>query len=189
LTYTEVEKVTGEAGDFKVTLNKKPRYVIEDNCTGCATCVEYCPVEVPDPYNQDLSANKAVHIYFSQAVPLVTYIHEDCLYLKEKKCAICEGVCTHDAIDLHQEPEEIKVDVGAIVLSPGYETFDPGLRGDFGYGKFENVVTSLDFERLLCATGSIRRRSPGFNAWAPGRSPRAATATARRFAAPTPRSR
>jgi heterodisulfide reductase subunit A len=153
LTYTEVEKVTGEAGDFKVTLNKKPRYVIEDNCTGCATCVEYCPVEVPDPYNQDLSANKAVHIYFSQAVPLVTYIHEDCLYLKEKKCAICEGVCTHDAIDLHQEPEEIKVDVGAIVLSPGYETFDPGLRGDFGYGKFENVVTSLDFERLLCATG------------------------------------
>ncbi len=153
LTYTEVDHVEGEAGDFKVSLHKKPRYVREDKCTGCAVCVEYCPVKVPDPYNQDLSANKAVHIYFSQAVPLVTYIHEECLYLKEKKCAICEGVCQNDAIDLHQEPEKIDLNVGAIVLSPGYRTFDPGVRGDFGYGTMENVVTSLDFERLLCATG------------------------------------
>ncbi|MBW2145020.1 MAG: CoB--CoM heterodisulfide reductase iron-sulfur subunit A family protein, partial [Deltaproteobacteria bacterium] len=143
----------GEAGDFKVTLNKKPRYIIEDKCTGCGTCVEYCPVEYPDPYNQDLSANKAVHIYFSQAVPLVTYIHESCIYLKEKKCSICEGVCKNDAIDLHQEAQKVEVKVGAIVLSPGYEAFDPKLRGDYGYGKMENVVTSLDFERLLCATG------------------------------------
>ncbi len=153
MTYTEIERVTGEAGDFTVTLNKKPRYVIEENCTGCAVCVEYCPVKVPDPYNQDLSANKAVHIYFSQAVPLVTYIHEDCLYLKEKKCAICEGVCKNDAIDLHQEPEKMEIKVGAIVLSPGYEAFDAKKRGDYGYGTMENVVTSLDFERLLCATG------------------------------------
>jgi heterodisulfide reductase subunit A len=146
--------VAGEAGDFKVTLNKKPRYVIEDKCTGCATCVEYCPVKVPDPYNQDLSSNKAVHIYFSQAVPLVTYVDEEtCLYLKEKKCAICEGVCKNEAIDLHQEAEKLEVKVGAILLSPGYEIFDPRLRGDYGYGKMENVVTSLDFERLLCATG------------------------------------
>jgi heterodisulfide reductase subunit A len=115
--------------------------------------VEYCPVEYPDPYNQDLCANKAVHIYFSQAVPLVTYIHESCLYLKEKKCAICEGVCKNEAIDLHQEPQKLEVKVGAIVLSAGYEAFDPELRGDYGYGKMENVVTSLDFERLLCATG------------------------------------
>ena len=153
MTYTEVDAVEGEAGDFKVTLNKKPRYVIEDKCTGCATCVEYCPVEVPDPYNQDLSSNKAIHIYFSQAVPLVTYIEESCIYLKEKKCRICEGVCKNDAIDFHQEPEKVEVKVGAIVLSPGYETFDPKLRGDYGYGKMQNVVTSLDFERLLCATG------------------------------------
>ena len=115
--------------------------------------MEYCPVNVPDPYNQDLSASKAVHIYFSQAVPLVTYIHEDCLYLKEKKCAICEGVCKNEAIDLHQTPEEVKVKVGTIVLSPGYEAFDPKLRGDYGYGRMQNVLSSLDFERLLCATG------------------------------------
>jgi heterodisulfide reductase subunit A len=108
---------------------------------------------VPDPYNQDLSSNKAVHIYFSQAVPLITYIDENCLYLKEKKCRICEAVCENDAIDLQQMPEKVAVNVGAIVLSPGYEVFDPKLRGDYGYGRFENVVTSLDFERLLCATG------------------------------------
>ncbi len=108
---------------------------------------------VPDPYNQDLSSNKAIHIYFSQAVPLITYIDESCLYLKEKKCHICEGVCKNDAIDLHQEAEKLEVKVGAIVLSPGYEVFDPKVKGDYGYGKFENVVTSLDFERLLCATG------------------------------------
>ncbi len=153
LTYTEVERVEGEAGDFKVTLVKKPRYVMEDKCTGCTVCVEYCPIQVPDAFNQDLSSNKAIHIYFSQAVPLVTYIDENCLYLKDKKCTICQGVCQNEAIDLHQEPEKVEVKVGAIVLSPGYETFDPKLRGDYGYGRFANVVTSLDFERLLCATG------------------------------------
>jgi heterodisulfide reductase subunit A len=108
---------------------------------------------VPDPYNQDLSSNKAVHIYFSQAVPLITYIDENCIYLKEKKCRICEGVCKHDAIDFHQTEEKIEVKVAAVVLSPGYDVYDPEVKGDYGYGKFENVVTSLDFERLLCATG------------------------------------
>jgi heterodisulfide reductase subunit A len=108
---------------------------------------------VPDPYNQDISSNKAVHIYFSQAIPLITYIDESCLYLKEKKCRICEAVCENEAIDLRKKPEKVEINVGAIVLSPGYEPFDPKVKGDYGYGKFENVVTSLDFERLLCATG------------------------------------
>jgi len=108
---------------------------------------------VPDPYNQDISSNKAVHIYFSQAVPLITYIDENCLYLKEKKCRICEGVCKNNAIDFQQTPEKMEVNVGAIVLSPGYEAFNPKVKGNHGYGTFENVVTSLDFERLLCATG------------------------------------
>jgi len=111
-------------------------------------------VNVPDPYNQDLSSNKAIHIYFSQAVPLVTYIDPDtCLYLKENKCTICEGVCKNDAIDLEQKPQKIEIKVGAVILSPGLEPFDPELRNEYGYGKFENVVTSMDFERLLCATG------------------------------------
>jgi heterodisulfide reductase subunit A len=166
LTYTEVERVKGGAGDFTVTLTKKPRYIKEDKCTGCTTCVEFCPVNVPDPYNQDLSLNKAIHIYFSQAVPLVTYIDpEACLYLQGEKCTICRGVCQNKAIDFDQEAEEVDIEVGAILLCPGYEVFDPKLKGDYGYGKFENVITSLDFERLLCATGpyegEIRRPSDG----------------------------
>ena len=153
LTYTEVDRVEGEAGDFSVTLIRKPRYIIESRCTGCTTCVEYCPVVVPDPFNQDLSGNKAVHIYFSQAVPLVPYIDDRCLYLEDQKCSICVGVCKNEAIDFKQKAEKQEIKVGAIVLSPGYGVFDPEVRGDYGYGEIENVVTSLDFERLLCATG------------------------------------
>ncbi len=153
LTYTEVKEVEGEAGNFKVTLLKKPRYIIEENCTGCTTCMEYCPVLVPDPYNQGLCFSKAVHIYFSLAVPLISYIDENCLYLKEEKCRICEMVCDNNAIDFTQKPEKIEIKVGAIILSAGFEIFDPSVRGDFGYGKFKNVITSLDFERYLSSTG------------------------------------
>ncbi|MHC4064252.1 MAG: FAD-dependent oxidoreductase, partial [Planctomycetota bacterium] len=153
LTHTEVETVKGEAGDFTVTLTRKPRFVKEEVCKGCTVCAEYCPVPILDPFNQDLSTNKAIHIYFSQAVPLVPYIDEACLFLKDGSCSICVGVCKNHAIDLHQTPETKEVQVGAVVLAPGYSPFNPGLRGDYGYGTIENVVTSLDFERLLCATG------------------------------------
>jgi heterodisulfide reductase subunit A len=153
LTYTEVKEVEGTKGDFKVTLTKKPRYIVEDKCTGCATCTEYCPALIPDPYNQGMSTSKAVHIYFSIAVPLISYIDENCLYLKEKKCRICEAVCENGAIDFSQQPEKMEVKVGAILLSPGFELFDPGVKQEYGYGKMPNVVTSLDFERLLSATG------------------------------------
>jgi len=157
--------VEGEAGDFQVTLVKKPRYIIEDKCTGCGTCAEYCPVQYPDRFNQDISQNKAVHIYFSQAIPLIAYIDESCLYLKEGKCRICEAVCENGAIDLGQKPERQEVSVAAILLSPGYEPYDPKEKGDYGYGRYENVVTSLDFERLLCSTGpyegEILRASDG----------------------------
>ena len=153
MTYTEVDSVEGEARDFKVTLIKKPRYVIESKCTGCTVCVEYCPVKYPDQFNQEISQNKAIHIYFAQAIPLVSYIDDSCLYLKEKKCTICQSVCKSNAIDFNQKAEKVAVKVGAIVLSPGFEPFDPKLKNDYGYGKFENVVTSLDYERLLCATG------------------------------------
>jgi heterodisulfide reductase subunit A len=145
--------VEGEAGDFKVTLMKKPRYVVESKCTGCTTCVEYCPVKYPDQFNQEISKHKAVHIYFAQAIPLITYIDESCLYLKEKKCRICEGVCKNQAIDLNQTTEKVEINVGAIILSPGLEPFDPKVRDEYRYGKFENMVTSLDYERLMCATG------------------------------------
>jgi heterodisulfide reductase subunit A2 len=156
MTYTEVDSVEGEEGNFNVTLNRKPRYILEDKCTGCTTCVEYCPVNYPDPYNQGISMSKAVHVYFAQALPLITYIDESCLYLKEKKCRICVGVCKNDAIDLNQKAKKLDINVGAIILSSGLEPFDPKLREDYGYGKFKNVVTSMDYERLLSATGAYQ---------------------------------
>ncbi len=143
----------GEAGNFTVRLTKKPRYIIEDKCTGCTVCVEYCPVKYPDEYNQRISDNKAVHVYFAQAIPLITYIDESCLYLKEGKCKICEGVCKNNAIDLNQKPEKREIKVGAIILSPGMEPYDPKVRKEYRYGEFVNVVTSMDYERLLCSTG------------------------------------
>lgn len=140
-------------GNFKVTLVKKPRYIIESKCKGCTTCVEYCPVKYPDQFNQEISLNKAVHIYFAQAIPLVAYIDESCLYLKENKCRICEGVCKNNAIDLNQTREKQEINVGAIILSAGLEPFDPKVRAEYHYGEFRNVVTSMDYERLLCSTG------------------------------------
>ncbi len=166
LTLSEVAGVEGKAGDFKVTLIRKPRYILEDKCTGCGSCAEYCPVRVPDKYNQDLSNSKCIHIYFPQATPLRSYIDDEkCLFLTDKKCQICVRVCQKNAIDLHQKPRKVEVQVGAVILASGYEIFDPGLRQDYGYGMLKNVITSLDFERMLCATGphqgEIKRPSDG----------------------------
>jgi len=110
-------------------------------------------VEYPDQFNQEISENKAVHIFFAQAIPLIAYIDESCLYLKEKKCRICENVCKADAIDLGQKAQKMEIKVAAIVLATGYDTYDPSLKNEYGYGRMTNVVTSMDFERLLCATG------------------------------------
>ncbi len=97
--------------------------------------------------------NKAVHVYFAQAIPLITYIDESCLYLKEKKCRICERVCKNNAIDLNQTLEKKEIRVGAIILSAGLEPFDPKVKKEYHYGEFDNIVTSMDYERLLCSTG------------------------------------
>jgi heterodisulfide reductase subunit A len=117
-------------------------------------CTEYCPIQYPDSFNQDISHSKAVHVYFSQAFPLVAYIDESCLYLKEKKCQLCQRVCKANAIDFKQKPENVDINVGAILLSTGLELFDPKVSQEYHYGEFINVVTSMDFERLLSATGA-----------------------------------
>ena len=143
----------GQSGDFKITLKTRPRYIIEDKCTGCTTCVEYCPVEYPDKYNQGISDNKAVHVYFSQAIPLITYIDDSCLFLKEKKCDICRRVCQAGAIDFKQTIKKAEVKVGAIILSSGITPFDTSVKDENAYTTKQNVVTSMDYERLLSSTG------------------------------------
>ncbi|MCB2226703.1 MAG: FAD-dependent oxidoreductase [Desulfarculaceae bacterium] len=165
MTYTEVDSVEGRAGDFTVTLFQKPRYIIESKCTGCTVCVENCPATYPDQFNQEISDNKSIHIYFAQAIPLKPYIDQSCLYLKEGKCRLCEAVCKTGAIDFHQKGERLQVKVGAVILAAGLEPFDPSGRPEYHYGEFANVVTSMDYERLLCATGpyegEILRASDG----------------------------
>ena len=160
LTYTEVDSVEGEAGDFTVTLTKKPRRIIEDRCTGCGTCVEYCPVKVPDPYNQDLSDNKAVHIYFSQAVPLVTYIDDSCRYLTDKKCDICEGVCKNEAIDLNQKAEKIQINVGRHHPVPGLRRVRPQGEGRLRLRDHGERRHQPRLRAAAVLDGAVRGRDP-----------------------------
>jgi len=143
------------------------------------------PCKYPDQYNQEISKNKAVHVYFAQAIPLITYIDESCLYLKEGKCRICEGVCKNDAIDLKQTPQKKEINVGAIILAPGFEPFDQRRRRNITTGSSRTwspawTLSGCCAPRVRtpvrsCAlpTESTPTTSPGFNASVPGGSLRA----------------
>ena len=174
ITNTEVESVDGEAGNFKVTLLKKPRYVDEEKCTGCPICSDYCPVKIPDAYNENLIPQKCIFIPFPQAVPTIAIIDPtQCLFILRRECQICVPVCPPRAIDLHQQEKKLEIEVGSIILAPGYETFKPQLQSEYGYKKLSNVVTSLEFERIMSASGPYRgeikrpsdRKSPKRIAW------------------------
>jgi heterodisulfide reductase subunit A2 len=166
ITDAQIERVDGEAGDFRVTLLQEPRYVDAGKCTGCGTCAEYCPVQVLDGYNQDLTTLKCIHLSFPQAVPAVSFVDpEQCLFLKRRICQICVPACKNKAIDFHQKEKKHEIRVGSLILAPGYETFSPRVQRQYGYGRFRNVVTSLEFERMLSASGpnrgDLRRTSDG----------------------------
>jgi heterodisulfide reductase subunit A len=157
LAYTEVKAVEGKAGNFRVTLSRKPRYVREDLCVGCGLCTFYCPASAPDGFNERLSNGRAISLLCPQSVPLVSSINPDyCLFLKESKCKICAPVCKQRAINFDQTTEEIVIDVGAIIAAPGADLFDPTPAREYGYGRMANVVTSMEFERLLNAAGPSR---------------------------------
>ena len=166
ITYAKVDRVEGEAGNFQVTLLKKPRYVDEEKCLGCPTCTEYCPINIPDEYNEGLNSAKCIYIPFPQAVPAVAVIDpEHCLFLRKRECKICAPTCLLNAIDLYQQEQKLEVEVGNIILALGYETFNSRIQSEYGYKKFSNVVTSLEFERIMSASGpyqgEIQRPSDG----------------------------
>ena len=154
MALTEVVCVEGEAPEFTVTLKRHPRYVREDRCVGCGKCAEKCPSKVGDDFECGLSQRKAIYVPYPQAVPMKYSIDaKHCLFLTKGKCGNCKKVCPADAIDYDMKESIEKVCVGAIVLAPGYEVFDAKLKREYGYSEFKNVVTSLEFERMLSASG------------------------------------
>ncbi len=154
LTYSEVEEVSGYVGNFKVKIRKKARYVDEEKCTGCGLCQEKCPWKVTSEFEVGLGQRKVIYIPFPQAVPNVPVIdRENCVYFQKGKCRACEKFCEAGAINFADEDKLVEVEVGNIILATGFQTFDPSPAAQYGYGKFDDIITGLEFERLCNATG------------------------------------
>ena len=150
----DVQSVEGEAGSFRVRVLKRARYVDETRCTGCGICMSKCPVRIPDEYNMGLNKTKCIHIPFPQAVPAVPIISkEHCIYLTKGKCRICEKFCEEKVIDYEQKDSIIDIEVGSIILAAGSQEFNAKLKDEYSYGTSPNVLTSIEFERLLSASG------------------------------------
>lgn len=158
-TYSEVISVEGYVGDFRVQVRRKPRYVIEDLCVGCLECVEACVYKQPkfaDEFNLGLSKRKPIYLPFPQAVPQVVLIDpETCIEFKSGKCKkTCVEACgERNAIDFNQKETIQTIEVGAIILATGYQTFDASRISYYGYGTYPNVYTALEVERLINASG------------------------------------
>lgn len=160
MTWSEVTSVHGYVGNFTVRVRKKARYIKEDLCTGCGTCVEKCPVRIIDQnFEVGLGYRKAVYRNFPQAVPKYPVIDTaNCTFFQRGKCRACEIVCPTDAIDFNQKDEIVDLEVGNIILATGYEQFDARRVPQYGYGRLANVFTSMEFERMVNAAGPTAGR-------------------------------
>ncbi len=161
MTLSEVTDISGEVGNFNVTVKEAPRYVDVDKCIACGACTEKCPKKVDSEYDAETGKRKAIYVKYSQAVPLKYQIDPDnCIRLnairkgKEKlPCGACEKACDAGAINYFDTEKIHEINVGAVVMAPGFEAYDPTDAKVWGYGEYPNVVTSLQFERYLSATG------------------------------------
>ncbi len=162
LAYSEVTQVDGYVGNFRIVIKKKPRYVIEDECIGCYACVEQCVFKKPkfiSEFDEGLGMRKPIYIPFPQAMPLKAIIDpESCIEFRTHHCkktcvTACEEVAGRHAIDFTQQEEFVEVKAGAIIMATGFKTFDASQMPEYGYGRFENVYTSLEIERLVNASG------------------------------------
>jgi heterodisulfide reductase subunit A len=154
LTYSEIENIGGYIGNFHVTVRKKARFVDPDECNACGDCEEVCPVVVPDEFQQGFSSRKAIHMPFPQAVPSVYVLKEEnCLGMNPIACGKCADVCEKACINFDMEDEIVRLDVGAVITATGMDVYDPTEMDEYGYTRFENVVTSMEFERLISAGG------------------------------------
>jgi heterodisulfide reductase subunit A len=153
-TYAEVQAVSGQAGAFHARVLKRARYVDEERCTGCGECALKCPRKVSDGFNVGLSQRRAIYLHFPQAVPMIMTIDpEHCTYLTRGKCGLCQKVCPAGAIDFEQQDREIELEVGAVIVATGYDFYDPRSVGQYHYEQFPNIITALEYERLISASG------------------------------------
>lgn len=150
MTYSEVEEVDGYVGNFKVKVKHKPRFIDTTTCTGCGLCVQKCPVEVPYfEFNEGIGTRKAIYVPFPQAVPLRAVVDRSvCI-----DCGACIKACESHSINMEQKESFSDIEVGVIVVTTGYDIYDPEPKHDFGYGLCDNVVTGMELERLLNASG------------------------------------
>jgi heterodisulfide reductase subunit A len=150
LPYAEVASVVGEPGDFTVTVRHKPRYVRVDLCNNCGLCAQVCPVERPDRYEGGLDSGKAIYRPPTRAIPPAYVIDMDYC----TRCGKCVEACPTQAVELEMAQSESEINVGAVVLSPGFEPFDARLKGEYGFGHYDNVLSSIQFERMVSIAGS-----------------------------------
>jgi heterodisulfide reductase subunit A len=155
-TNAEITSVNGFVGNYEVSILKKPRYIDEKKCVGCELCIKVCPVKVPDKFNENLTERRAVYIHSPHAVPKIATISpEYCLRLKLDKdvCGKCQAACEAKAVDFKQKPETVNIKVGGIIVAVGSEVFDATRMAELGYGRFKNVITNMEFERISDASG------------------------------------
>ncbi len=154
MTYSEVESVTGYVGNFNVAIRKKARYVDPNECTSCDECAKVCPVTVPDEYQQGFSSRKAIYLPFPQAVPSSYILNmENCLGNNPIACGKCFEACEKKCINYDDQDKLVNVEVGVVIVATGMDVYDPTEYDEYGYTRFENVITSMEFERLICAGG------------------------------------
>lgn len=166
LAYSEIQGIEGEAGNFRVKVRQKARYVDPEKCTSCGTCAEKCPVKVPNQYNFGHDKRKAIYKDYAQGIPSVFTIDPlHCRTFQGKKCGVCKKVCPAGAVDYEQQDIVSELNVGAVILAPGYELFNTAHISEYGHGRMPNVVTNLEMERILSASGpfggEVQRPSDG----------------------------
>ena len=154
LTQSEVEGVEGFVGNFKVKVRHDPRYVDPEKCTCCKKCEQVCPVRVPSEFNMGLADRPAIYLPSPTAVPFSYVIDpKSCLFLQKGECGKCREICPEGAVRFEEVGMEVELEVGTIVVATGYDPFDPKLKPEYGYGLYKNVMTALEFERLLSISG------------------------------------
>ena len=149
-TKAEVAAVSGITGNYSVTIRQNPRYVDPKLCTGCGACIAKCPIEVPDEFNRGIGMRKGIYIPFSQAVPKVALIDKEACM----SCGLCAKTCQRGAVNYDDKITEEKIIAGAIIVATGWDEYPVQVHGSYGYGRFQNVITQMELERMLSPVGA-----------------------------------